>query len=106
PSTCRTIDRLERPLHQPYVSFVLAECFDEIGIRKQGGRDLRGPGLQVRFRIVDRDLDVHVPDVAPREALGDTPRLGLRMARSRIDPGAAIASAGLDDARLAFPVSH
>ena len=49
----------------PYVFFVLvAHHFEKLGVRNQHRVQLRGPGFRVRFRIVDGEFNVHVPEVA------------------------------------------
>ena len=48
----------------PVVLF--ADALDEIRIRFQAPGQFDGPRLGIRLRIVDGDLDVHVPDLRPR----------------------------------------
>src|SRR6266566_1354013 len=57
---------------------LFADAFDEIGIRYQAPGQLDGPRLRVRLRIVDRDLDVHMPDLRPGKTFGDPQRFGPR----------------------------
>ena len=55
------------------VLFVLvADRLQQIAIQKQNRVELNCPGLRIRLGIVERELDIQVPDVAAVEALGHT----------------------------------
>ena len=58
-------------------------------MRSESGSRLIGTftrqGLRVHLRIVDRDVQVEVSEVAPREALGHQRHVGLRVARPGIN---------------------
>ena len=44
---------------------LFADAFDEIGIRYEAPGQFDSPWLRICLRIVDRDLNVHVPDPRP-----------------------------------------
>ena len=80
-----------------------------VSIRSESGSRLTGTFARQGFRYAFGSSIVmsmiEVPDVAPREALGHARRVGLRMPRSGVDPGAAVQPVGLDYQRVAFPAS-
>ena len=48
-----------------------ADVFSELRIRKQLETDGRGPRLGIGLGVVDGELNLQMPDVAPPEALRD-----------------------------------
>src|SRR5437667_323894 len=56
-------------------------------------------------RCFSPSTEVRVSDVAPREALGHTRGVGLRVARPGVDPGAAVEPGGVHHERVTFPAS-
>src|SRR5262245_5541718 len=93
------------PYHVPGVFVVLfADTVAQVRIRYQTPHELHIPRLRIRLRIVNRDLDFHLPDFRPRETFDDPQRLGSRQT-FHIEPGLAVLSDGLHDKRVLLPVA-
>src|SRR5712692_4813685 len=65
---------------------LFADALDEIGIRYQAPSQIDGPWLRVRLRIINRDFDIHVPDLRAGETFDDAQRFGPRQS-SHVEPG-------------------
>src|SRR6202030_2182065 len=63
-----------------------------------------GEWLGVHRGIVNRDLNLHVSEVAAMESLGHTHRFAMGMAES-IQPASIIESRRVDDQRIAIPLA-
>src|SRR6266852_6298237 len=61
--------------------------FDQLLIDDQPLIDAYGPGLRVRFRILERDVDLQVIEGRPAEFLGE---LGLLTVRTAVDVEPAV----------------
>src|SRR5665213_3255247 len=87
------------------VFLVLADVLDQLRI----GHDLelhgQAPGLGVGFGIVDRELDLHMAEVAAAEALDGAQRVAMRMA-GVIEPTKIVEALGLDCQNVAVPAAH
>jgi len=53
------------------IKIVLAGVFDDIGIRHQARLLLYRPRLRIDLGIINRNLNVQMPEVRPPETLGD-----------------------------------
>ena len=86
------------------VFFVLADAFDELGVRVQLEGKIHSPGLRVRLRIIERHLDIEVAEVAAVKTFGHAKGVGMGMSVI-IEPASIIESDGFGDERVAFPVA-
>src|SRR5687768_4620667 len=84
------------------VLLVLADVLDDLGIRKQSEWNRDAPGLRVGLRVVDRELDLQVPEILAPEALGHAHRFRHGMP-AVVQPGLAVEPDGVDDEDVAVP---
>jgi hypothetical protein len=85
------------------ILFVLgADGLQNVGIGQQSRRELDREGLGVHLRVIDRDLDVHVTEVAPPEPFDQMKRFAVRVAEP-IQPGSVVKAHRIDDQRIALP---
>ena len=63
-----------------------------------------GPGLRIRLRVVDGNLQIHVAKIFASEAFGHLQRVRDRVSVG-IEPGFAVRSGRLDNQRVAVPVA-
>jgi hypothetical protein len=68
------------------IPFVLADVFDQFRVWKQIERHGDAPRLSIGFRIVDRELNLEMPEVAALISLDKVQRVRRRMT-SEIEPG-------------------
>src|SRR5688572_26695514 len=81
---------------------LFADALDQIGTRYEPPAQPDRPGLRVRLRIIDGDVDIDAPDGGPREALGHAQRLG-RGKTAHVEPRLAVLSDRLDDEGVILP---
>ena len=81
---------------------LVADVLDQVHIRKQLLALCVRQRLRVRLRIVDGDLDIHVPDVAAPEPLDQVHGLAVRMAAA-IEPGLVVEAGGVNNQGIAVP---
>src|SRR5437870_724236 len=86
---------------QVAVVFV-TDGFHEFRVRQQTHVLREGPWPGIRFGVVDRDLNVHVPEILPVEPLDDVQRFGCRLALL-IQPELSIETLRVDNERVAVP---
>src|SRR6266581_8546104 len=92
------------PYHVLAIFFVLADAFDELGVRVQLEGKIHRPGFRVRLWIIERHLDIEVAEVAAVKTFGDAKGVGVGMSVI-IEPAPIIESVGFGDERVAFPVA-
>ena len=86
------------------VDIVLTGRLDDVAIRRQVYLFLNLPRLGINLRVVDRNLNFHVPEVRPPETLDDVQGIGSGLARL-IQPCLSIEAACVDDQALAIPLA-
>src|SRR2546428_12926159 len=59
------------PYHVLAIFFVLADAFDELGVRVQLEGKIHRPGFRVCLWIIERHLDIELPEVAAVKKLGE-----------------------------------
>jgi hypothetical protein len=59
----------------------VADIFQQLGAGEYLPRLVHRPWLGISLRVVDGQLEMKMPEVAPMEALRDMQRFGRRMAR-------------------------
>src|ERR1700674_5128060 len=101
----RLISQALFPYHVPKILLVFAHHLDHVLVCKIVERQIHAPGLGIRIRVLDDELQVHVPEIPAAVALGDLRRLGLRMP-VHIQPAAIIQARGFDHERVSVPVPH
>jgi len=84
------------------VLLVVADVFEHIRIRGYLKPDIFRPRFRVCLGIVDRDLDVHVPEVRTRETLGRVQRVGMGVT-GVIEPAPIVEPPGLDNQGVSIP---
>src|ERR1043166_5217885 len=84
---------------------LLTEGFDQIGIGKQAMCHFESHWPGERLRIVDRDLNVHVAEVAAVKAFRDLHRFTVEMAHG-IESASIIETRRLDHEPVAFPLAN
>src|SRR5207247_98411 len=67
------------------ILFVVADLFNQLSVRKQIERHSESPGFQVRLRVVDGELNFHMPEVAPPVAFDEMQGVGGRVP-AKIEP--------------------
>src|SRR5437867_7682123 len=87
------------------VFFVFTDTFYELGVGVQIEGYGHCPGFSVCLRIVERNLDIHMSEVAAPEAFGDAQGLAVRMSRI-VEPALIVETDGLGDQRIAFPLAN
>ena len=86
------------------ISFLTDE-FNQFGVGVDALIQFDGPGLRVRLRIVDRDLDFKVAVVRTPEPLGDFAGRSQR-ATANIQPDVVNETGCFDDQSVPFPLSY
>src|SRR5262245_16192207 len=86
---------------QVAVVFV-TDGFHEFRVRQQTQVLREGPLPGIRVGVVNRDLNVHVPEIFPVEPLDDVQRFGCRLALL-IQPELSIETFRVDNERVAVP---
>src|SRR6185436_6234759 len=82
----------------------LADALDEVGIRDQAPCQLDVPGLRVRLRVVDRDVDVDAANGRPGKTFRYPQRFRCRQS-AHVEPGLAVLFDGLDDQGVLVPLA-
>ncbi len=91
--------------HVPAVLLVfVAEIFEDVSVGLKLVRHLDGEGLRVHLRIVDRNLDVHVAEIAAAIAFHDPHGFAVRVAE-RVEPCLVVESDRVDDQRVLVPLA-
>jgi hypothetical protein len=90
--------------HVRSVSFVFANVFEQLRVRHQFKRNLYGPRFGVCLGIVECELDLHVTEVGPPDALGDVQRIGVGIP-AIVEPRAIRDADGFNDERISIPPS-
>src|SRR5215831_1772930 len=86
------------------VDIVLTGRLDDVAIRRQVYLFLNLPRLGINLRVVDRNLNFHVPEVRPPETLDDVQGIGSGLARL-IQPCLSVETACIDDQGVAIPLA-
>src|ERR1700677_3451465 len=84
---------------------LFTDILSDVVFRQEMNFARDGPGFGVGFRIVDRELNVHMSYITARETLGQMHRFGLGMA-SHIQPFFAVEARGFNHQRIAFPMPN
>ena len=92
------------PYHVLAIFFVLADAFDELGVRIQLEGKSHRPGFGVGLRIIECYLDIEVAEVAAVKTFGHAKGVGMGMSVI-IEPAPIIESDGFGDQGVAFPVA-
>ena len=92
------------PYHVLAIFFVLADAFDELGVRVQLEGKIHRPGFRVCLWIIERHLDIEVAEVAAVKTFGHAKSVGVGMSVV-IEPAPIIESDGFGDEGVAFPVA-
>ena len=93
---------LSNDVPERFLVVLVADVLDQFRIRKQSLALSIGQRLRVRLRIVDRDLDIQVPDIAAPEPFDQVHCVAMRMAAA-IEPGLVVEAGGVNDQGVAFP---
>src|SRR5580693_1419866 len=95
---------LDPALPETLVIFLAGVLHDlPVGPQGEGSRVLPRPGE--RLGVLDDHLVGDVPEVGTREALDEVQLIAVRMA-NRIQAGLAVEVDGIDDQRVALPMTH
>ena len=84
------------------IAIVLTGGFEDLAIRRQARLFLDLPRLGVNLRVVDCNLNFHVPEVRPPKTFGDVQRIRRGFARL-IQPCLPVEAASVDDQGIAIP---
>src|SRR4030095_10800791 len=87
------------------IKIVLAGVFDDVGIRYQARLLLDRPRLRIDLGVINRNLNVQVPEVRPPETLGYMQRFGSRLT-CLIQPCLSVEATSFDDERIAVPFTR
>src|SRR3989442_7600001 len=93
------------PYHVLAIFFVLADAFDELGVRVQLEGKIHRPGFRVCLWIIERHLDIEVAEVAAGKTFGDPNGAGVAVS-DIVEATPIIESAGFANERVAFPVAE
>src|SRR5207237_9487857 len=91
--------------HVGAVLFILTDAFDELAVGIQVEGKSHRPGFRIRLRIIECDLNIHMPEVAAAKALGHAQGIGVGMS-GIIEPALIIESDGLGNERVTFPPAY
>src|SRR5262245_53169388 len=83
---------------------LVADVFHQFGIGQQMHRLRDRPRFGVDLRVIDSDLNIHVPKIFPPKALGDLQSLGGWFA-CLIHPGLSVKTFSVDHQGVAFPLT-
>jgi len=88
------------------ILFVLiANGLEQIAVQQQNRINLYRPRLGIGLRIVECELDVHVPEVPTVKALDHSQSFRMGVA-GKIEPGFVVEARRFDHQRVAFPVAQ
>src|SRR5437867_9142696 len=81
------------------VFLVLADVFNQLGVRQKVEAYVHRPWLRVGLRVVHGELEIEMPEVAAPEALRRAQCVGVRQA-AVVHPGLVVEPHGIDDERI------
>jgi len=84
------------------IAIVLTGAFEDVAIWHQVHLFLDLPRLGINLRVVDCNLNFHVPEVRPPKTFGDVQRIRRGFARL-IQPCLPVEAASVDDQGIAIP---
>ena len=84
------------------IAIVLTGAFEDVAIQHQAHLFLDLPRLGINLRVVDCNLNFHVPEVRPPKTFGDVQRIRRGFARL-IQPCLSVEATGVDDQGIAIP---
>ena len=84
------------------IAIVLTGAFEDVAVRHQARLFLDLPRLGIDLRVVDCNLNFHMPEVRPPKMFGDVQRIRSRFARL-IQPRLPVEAAGVDDQGVTIP---
>src|SRR3989441_7683223 len=90
------------PYHVLAIFFVLADAFDELGVRVQLEGKIHRPGFRVCLWIIERHLDIELAEVAAVKTFGDAKGGGVGVSVI-VEPAPINGSDGFGNQRGAFP---
>ena len=86
------------------IEIVLAGVFHDVAIRQQVNLLYHRPRPGISLGIIDRNLNIHVPEVFPPKTLHDMRRIRNGLA-SLIQPALSVEAAGGNDQGVAVPLT-
>ena len=87
------------------IPFIFADAFDELRIGEQFKWDCHRPWFRVCLRVIERDLHIHMPEVAAAKAFRDAQRFALGVAH-QIESGLAVEAGCFHYKDVALPVPN
>src|SRR5438046_5239008 len=84
---------------------LVADVFKHVAVWHQPQWKFEGEGPRVVLRIIERDLQIHVAEVAAAIAFGDVHGFAARVAEG-VEPRPVVQAGRVDDKRLALPMPN
>lgn len=99
----KSVVRVTSPLLTHRLRVFVADVLDQLVVGLQHLRLDLANRFRVGLRIVNRDLNVHVPEIAAAETLRQLHDITMRVAEP-VQPGFVVETDRFDDQRVAIPL--